>query len=121
MIHAYALATIIHGEYLDSLSKAENLTLAFVLCFIVVLTNVLLPVGIKGLIIRILQVSLLYFVVRLGYSLFLDHNLVIDFSYALLMLAFGLLACDIWIGMTTIINYLIYKYRTIRRAAYTQI
>ncbi len=60
---------------------------------------------------RITQVALLYFVVRLGYSLFLDHNMVIDFSYALLMLAFGLFACDIWIGLTNIWLGLRRRYR----------
>ncbi len=121
MIHAYALATIVHHEYLDSFSKTENLALAFALCLVVVLTSVMLPIGIKGLIMRIMQVSLLYFVVRLGYTLFLDHNLVIDFSYALLMLAFGLLACDIWIGMTTIINIILSKLRDIRKTSYSKI
>lgn len=111
MIHAHALSTIIHNGYLDSFTKAQNLTLAFALCLIIVLTSVMLPIGIKGLIMRITQVALLYFVVRLGYSLFLDHNMVIDFSYALLMLAFGLFACDIWIGLTNIWLGLRRRYR----------
>lgn len=122
MIHAHSIATIINRQYLDSFSKAENLTLAFVLCLIVVLTSVIIPAGIKGLIMRLMQVSLLYFVVRLGYSLFLDHNLIIDFSHALLMLAFGLLASDIWVGTSTIINFLIEKYRSLRHApSYSEI
>lgn len=121
MIHAHALSTIIRHNYLDSFSKTENLALAFALCLIIVLTSVLLPIGIKGLIMRIMQATLLYFVVRMGYALFLDHNLVIDFSYALLMLAFGLFACDIWIGLTTILTGLLKRYRKIIAVRHTNI
>ena len=117
MIHAHSLATIINQQYLDPFSKSQNLALAFGLCFIIVLTSLMLPVTVKGLVMRVMQVLLLYLVVRLGYSLFLDYNLVIDFSYALLMLAFGLFACDIWIGVNTIVCYLIEKVRKLRPAA----
>jgi len=120
LIHAHALATIIHESYLDSFTRTQNIALAFGLCFIVVLASVMLPIGIKGLVIRVIQVLLLYFVVRLGYSLFLDQNLVIDFSYALLMLAFGLLACDIWIGVNTILKSMTNRLRTLSPSLLTR-
>lgn len=117
MIHAHSLATIVNQQYLNPFSKGQNWALAFGLCFIIVLTSLMLPVTVKGLVMRVMQILLLYLVVRLGYSLFLDYNLVIDFSYALLMLAFGLFACDIWIGVNTIVCYLIEKVRKLRPAA----
>ena len=120
LIHAYSLATIIHDNYLDSFTRAENIALAFALCLIVVLTSVTLPIGIKGLVMRLMQVFLLYFVVRLGYSLFLEHNLVIDFSYALLMLALGVLACDLWLGFHTILKSIINKLGHLRPASLTR-
>lgn len=102
MIHAHSLATILDGAYMNSLPKAVNMLIGCLLCFIIVITHVSLTSGIKGLLIRIMQLAFLWISIQIGYWCFVSHNLVIDFSYSLLMLAFGVFACDIWNGLITI-------------------
>lgn len=102
MIHAHSLATILDGAYMKAFPKSANMLIGFILCFIIVLTHVSLSFGIKGLIIRIMQVIFVWLAVQIGYWSFVEHGVIIDFSYSLLMLAFGLFACDIWNGVITI-------------------
>ena len=111
MIHAHALATILDGAYMTSLPKAANMLIGCVLCFIIVITHVSLSSGIKGLLIRIMQLSFLWIAVQIGYWCFVSHNLVIDFSYSLLMLAFGVFACDIWNGLAAIGSWIASRLR----------
>ena len=60
----------------------------------------------QGLITRLLQFLLVYVAMQAGYALFVDRQIVVNFSYILLMLAFGLIATDIWNGLTVILNRL---------------
>lgn len=76
----------------------------------------MINIGVKGLIMRIVQVTLLYLTIRLGYYFFIEHNIIINFSYSLMMLTFGLFAGDIWIGMTTIITWIYNKINHIRES-----
>lgn len=107
LIHAHSAATILDRAYMTTLPKWVNILIGFVICFSIVLAHIKLNSGISGLVIRLLQVAFLWIVVQLGYWLFITHNILIDFSYALLMLAFGLFACDIWNGVHTIIKKII--------------
>ena len=102
MIHAHSLATILDGAYMKAFPKSANMLIGCILCFIIVLTHVSLSFGIKGLIIRIMQVIFVWLAVQIGYWFFVEHGVIIDFSYSLLMLAFGLFACDVWNGVITI-------------------
>lgn len=43
---------------------------------------------------------MLYLMIRLGYWLFVDNRTIVDFSYSMLMLAFGFFAFDLWSGLT---------------------
>lgn len=95
-IHAHALSTILHRDYLHELSSASNLILACVLCFLMALTHVALPSAYKSLVLRVVQLALLYLLLRLGYHYFVDKKILINFSYALLMITFVFFACDIW-------------------------
>lgn len=72
----------------------------------VIFLSLSLNIGIKGLLLRVLQVGLLYLSIRVGYYFFIEHNVIINFSHTLLMLTFGLFACDIWIGFTTIFKWI---------------
>lgn len=110
LIHAHSISTALDDAYMESLPKWCNVMIGFLLCFMVVYTHVTLSFGIKGLILRLLQVALLWIIVQLGYWFFIHRSLIIDFSYALLMLAFGLFACDIWNGIHTIFKHLRAKY-----------
>ena len=109
-IHAHALSTILHREYLHELSSTSNLVIACVLCFLLALTHVSLPAAYKSLVLRIVQLILLYLLLRVGYYYFVEHKIIINFSYALLMLTFVFFACDIWFSGRAL--FLKYKNRT---------
>lgn len=104
MIHAYALNTVLKGDYYSKVHNGINLAIAVALCFLLAFAHVSLPVGVKGLTLRIVQVAVLYLIMRIGYSLFVDHRTLVDFSYALLMLTFVLFAADVWIGCSYLIS-----------------
>lgn len=112
MVHAYATATVLDNAYMNTIPKWANILIGFLLCFMVVFIHVSFSTKALGLLLRLLQIALLWITVQLGYWFFVNHNLIIDFSYALLMLAFGLFACDIWNGTVTIFKHLRDKYRT---------
>ncbi len=97
-IHAHALSTIINHNYLDSLGKWGDIIIAFLLCYVLALIHVYLPVEFKALALRVLQLLLVCGVIYIGYHFFVENNVVINFSYALLMMAFILFTCDIWFG-----------------------
>lgn len=105
-IHALALSTILNDNYIDSLGSFTNLAIAFVLCFLMALIHLSLPPEFKSLALRLLQVAVLYAIIRIGYSFFIDRSLIIDFSYTLLMMAFVLFACDIWYGVPGFCRYM---------------
>ncbi len=104
-IHALALSTILNDNYIESLGSFTNLAIAFVLCFLMAIIHLSLPPEFKSLALRLLQVAVLYAIIRIGYSFFIEHSLIIDFSYTLLMMAFVLFACDIWYGVPGFCRY----------------
>lgn len=114
-IHANSLATVLDRAYMTSTPRWLQWLFGFLLCYLVVFTHLSLTVRIKGLVLRILQVGLLYATVQIGYYMFLIHNVVMDFSYALLMLTFGIFACDIWNGFAAISDWCVEKYRSLRK------
>lgn len=99
MIHAHSLATILDGNYMNNIPEFVNILIAFVLCLIVVMVYVFMTSGMRGMLLRALQILFVWLTVQVGYWLFVSHNVIVDFSYSLLMLAFGLFACDIWNGL----------------------
>ncbi len=105
LIHAHSIATILSGSYFYQLHKYANWAIAFICYMLVNIISLSINISVKGLLLRVLQVVLLYLSIRIGYWLFIDHNIVVNFSYLLLMLTFGLFACDIWIGVTAIIKW----------------
>ena len=114
-IHANSLATVLDRAYMTSTPRWLHWLFGCLLCYLVVFTHLSLTVRIKGLVLRILQVGLLYATVQIGYYMFLIHNVVMDFSYALLMLTFGIFACDIWNGFAAISDWCVEKYRSFRK------
>ncbi len=119
-IHANALATVLDRAYMTSTPKWAQWLIGFVLCYIIVFAHLSLTVRIKGLVLRIMQVVLLYAIVQIGYYMFVMHNIIIDFSHALLMLAFGIFACDIWNGFAAISEWLVEKYRSYKKVRTAQ-
>lgn len=105
-IHAYALSQILGHRYYLRTGKAFDWTVAFLLCFGLIFMSLSIKPTVKGLITRLLQFLLVYVAMQAGYALFVDRQIVVNFSYILLMLAFGLIATDIWNGLTVILNRL---------------
>lgn len=102
IINAYQLATVLDGVWYTKAPEWLDLTCAVAACFLIVLMCVTIQPKIRALLVRILQVLLLYAAVRIGYSLYIDRHIVCNFSYTILMIAFGLFANDLWNGVTTL-------------------
>lgn len=101
MIHAYSIATILEADYIKKLNKFQNWLLAFLSCLAVIYLSLKLTSGLKGIIMRVAQLGVVFLVLVVGYHFFITYNILIDFSYTLLILSFGLFACDIWNGFET--------------------
>lgn len=101
LIHAYSIATILDAGYIRVLNSFQNWLLAFLSCLAVIYISLKLTSGIKGIVMRVTQVGILYLVLVVGYHFFITYDILIDFSYTLLILSFGLFACDIWNGVET--------------------
>lgn len=114
MIHANALSTLLDREWYTTIPRYADYILAFVMCFLIVLSTVEIKGKIRGFIVRILQVVLAYCAVRVGYSLFIDKHIVCNFSNTLLMIAFGLFAVDIWNGISALISILTNKIKNFK-------
>lgn len=98
-IHASALSTILTGNYYNTGSVVTDWLMAWILCYLVTLAGVVVNVKIKGLVVRVIQLVLVYLTVLIGYKLYVDERIIINFSYTLLMVTFGLFATDIWNGV----------------------
>lgn len=105
-IHAYAASTILNAKYIDSLPSFWNMAIAFALCFGLALIHISLPPEFKPLVLRLIQIGLLYCIIIIGYHFFIEKKLVVNFSYSLLMLTFVLFACDIWLGFQGVRKYI---------------
>lgn len=100
IIHALALSTILRGVYFTTVPKFITMGMGFLLCFLLCFI-LLLPKKSRAfsLWMRLLQLGLLYALIRIGYWLYIDYNVIFDFSYSLMMVVFGYFALDIWNGL----------------------
>ncbi len=98
MIHAHTLSTILSETYFYKLGQWWNWAIAFLSCFTVIALSMFIPTKIKSMTMRVFQLLLLYVTIRYGYELFINYNIIANFSYSLLMITFGLLANDFWTG-----------------------
>lgn len=111
LINAYQLATVLDGVWFQKAPEWLDYVCAVAICFIIVMLCVTIQPKIRGLLVRILQVFLLYMAVRIGYSLYIERHLLCNFSYTILMIAFGLFANDVWNGVTTVTGICMRKVR----------
>ncbi len=107
LIHAYAVSTILRGAYINRAGTFGEWAIACLLCFIITLGFCLIPVEYKGLTLRLTQMAMLLLVIYIGYYLFVEKDRIIDFSPSILMITFGLFACDLRLGT-------LYFYRKMR-------
>lgn len=113
-IHAYALSTIFQGDYFTGIPKYVDYILASILCFFILIYSLAMKAKIKGLLFRLLQVILIYAVVRIGYELYVSHKIIANFSITLLMVAFGLFALDVWNGTVGLGEFVAKWFRKIK-------
>lgn len=107
LIHAHAVSTILRGAYYTIVPEWLTMAISFMLCFMLCYGNVSLKKnGARALWMRIVQFLGLYVIIQVGYWLFVDHHIIFDFAYTLLMLLFGFFAVDIWFGL----GYYVDKY-----------
>ncbi len=115
IIHAHALSTALDREWYVTLPGWADYLIAFTLCFLIVMATVGICNGIRGFLVRILQIILAYAAVRIGYTLFVDRHIICNFSNTLLMIAFGLFAVDIWNGTAVIMTMTTKKIKSLRK------
>ena len=100
LIHALSVATILSGEYTWTPNKLEKLLLGAVLCYIIVLINFLLgDLAVKPLIVRFIQLLILYLMIVGGSLAFIHYNVNLNFSYPIMTVTLGVAACEIYGGI----------------------
>lgn len=96
------------------MSKFVDYLVAFILCLLMVALSLGLRTKMKGFMLRILQVVFLYVAIRLGYELYVDHRIEIDFSTTFLMITFGFFAIDVWNGVEGLVEAISVQVKKIR-------
>ena len=99
LIHAYAASTLLRGEHYTETGRPFTMTMAFLLSLLLCVLMLTYSSPARGMWLRVLQIGVLYILIRIGYYLYVDHRFVIDISYPLLMLTFCFFALDIWAGL----------------------
>ena len=96
MLHASALSTVMDGTWFRKIPKTYDYILALTLCFGIMLIVYGFKSNFKGILLRLVQATLAILAVRIGYGLYVDHNIIFDISFTVTIVAFGLFAVDIW-------------------------
>lgn len=102
ILHAYALHTILSEQFIDTTSNSANWLFAILFCLLFSLINILSNFyldRINGLVIRLVQISMLFSLIIIGTGLFIHQHISTDFSPSLLMIGLNALALDIWLGL----------------------
>lgn len=100
LIHAYATQTILNGQYIRTRAVWKNWMVAGCLCLLLVclllFANEYEPMRYSlNLIVRITMFVTMFSLVYIGCMIFAKYHLYVDYSPAILMLAFGTQAFDI--------------------------
>ena len=101
LIHAYSLNTILMDLYTDVSPNWLNWLIAIMVCMLFICSNIIIRNrwnNIGNLVMRILQVALIFGMVLLGTYWYNNHLQYVDFSPIVLMLGFSSLADDIYWG-----------------------
>lgn len=99
VIQASIVATILEGTYPVDVPQWATWAIGIVLLTVILLArHILTGKSYMGLVTRLLQIGLFLLVVYVGCQLFFDHRIVLDAKKPLLMILFGLLSLDMWMG-----------------------
>ena len=107
LIHASALSTILDRVWYFKIQKIFDYIIAASICFLFMLASFGFKEkykNYKGLTLRFLQGLMVLLLVLTGYSLYVDRNIIFDTSFTIMIVTFGFLASDIWIGLEAIWN-----------------
>ena len=106
LIHANAISTIIHGSCHFRVSRWWQMLIAMVLCVLyVVLKMSLRRLGdADNMIMRIIQVILLFVVVMIGTGLYINHDKTLELSLPLVAVALVEVAFDCWVGCLALVR-----------------
>lgn len=97
LIHAHSLATALHQAYITQAPAWMNWLIALLLSLLMLRLKLHFSEHpTEGMLIRLLQLLLLYLIVVSGYTLFVRHHYSLDFTFALLMVGLGFIAFDVW-------------------------
>lgn len=104
LIHADSLSTMNEGVNLHEVTDVVNWFFAFLLCFIVIFVGFMVNPKIKGVLTRLLQILFVVMAVWIGYRLYLDRHIIMNWGFCLMMVTFGLFATDLWMGGELLVN-----------------
>lgn len=97
LIHAHSLSTLLHDVAIRQAPAWINWLLGLALCLLMLQIKLATTnLSIEGVLMRIIQLILLYLIVMGGYQLFVRYNYSLDLSFALLMVGLGFVAADLW-------------------------
>ena len=112
IIHAYIISTIINDDFIDDSSWLINMTIAAIVRLIIVFLGVLFRSTDWGcMMVRILQIAILFTILYIGTALFRTYHYNLDFGPTILISVLGLLVMDILIGLNAIIRHIIIRFR----------
>lgn len=106
-VQAYATETILNGVYIRTTSSNFNWVLAILICMAFITLNFTAKYhfpNVGKIVLRILQILCLYIFYIAGCKIYECYQVYIDFMPALTMMALGLLAYDIWVGLIAILK-----------------
>lgn len=104
IIHAKIVDTVLGDNYIESSSNLFNIWISIIFCFAFAYINLKSKLSekwnnIEGLLIRVLQMGLVYLFMVIGCYWFINRALLINFSQVLVMICNSALITDIWLGV----------------------
>ena len=105
IIHAHALHTILTQSYVTTSPTWLNWVIAFVLSILFIFLDIVVKdkwLHLGNMIMRIVQIALMFILVFIGAFWYNTHLQYIDFSPLILMIGFSQLAADIYDGILAI-------------------
>lgn len=100
LIHAHTIATILDGNFIRTLTDTQSYIIAAIACYLIVLLNMLLweaPVG--SLVVRAVQMLMLYLMIIGGTMAYINLNIDLNFAFAIMTTTLGVAACEVYIGI----------------------
>lgn len=103
-IHARALDTVLSEKYIRQTSTAVDIIISLLSCLLFSLVVVITKYSdkwnnVESLLLRILQLGIIYIFLVIGCKFFITSNTYINFSTAIIMMADAMLIADIWFGI----------------------